>query len=115
MAKKTTTQAAATAAGQKIEEFAEDLGRVFGSAESKAAAWMNQRTTILEQLQAVRDKASGLIASLTGGNTAAGRGRARGRGKKGKRTVKLSAAGRAAISAAQKLRWAKYNAAKNKK
>jgi hypothetical protein len=108
------TQAAAAAAGHKIEEFAEDLGRIFGQAESKAAAWMNQRTAILEQLTAVRDKASGLIASLSGGNTAA-RGRSRGRGKQGKRTVKLSAAGRAAISAAQKLRWAKYNASKNKK
>jgi hypothetical protein len=117
MARKSTTQAAAAAAGQKIEEFAEDLGRIFGQAESKAAAWMNQRTTILDQLTQVRDKASGLIASLTGGNTAPRtRGRARGRaGKAGKRTVKLSAAGRAAISAAQKLRWAKYNAAKTKK
>lgn len=116
MAKKTTTQAAVVAAGHKIEEFAEDLGRIFGHAESKAAAWMNQRTTILEQLTAVRDKASGLIASLSGNTVTRRSGRTPGRvAKKGKRSVKLSAAGRAAISAAQKLRWAKYNAAKSKK
>ena len=72
MAKKTTTQAAVVAAGHKIEEFAEDLGRIFGHAESKAAAWMNQRTTILEQLTAVRDKASGLIASLSGNTVTRG-------------------------------------------
>jgi hypothetical protein len=113
MAKRSKPSAAAV--GQRIEAFAEDLGRIFGEAESKAAAWMNQRTTILEQLTAVRDKASGLINSLSGAS-AGGRGRGRKRAGGGrKRTVKLSAAGRAAISAAQKLRWAKYNAAKNAK
>jgi hypothetical protein len=114
MAKRSKPSAAAV--GQRIEAFAEDLGRIFGEAESKAAAWMNQRTTILEQLTAVRDKASGLINSLSGTSVGgrAGRGRKRAGGGR-KRTVKLSAAGRAAISAAQKLRWAKYNAAKNAK
>ena len=113
MAKRNKRSSASPAVGQRIEEFAEDLGRIFGQAESKATAWMNQRSTILEQLTAVRDKASGLIQSLTG--ESAGRGRGGRKGGRRKRSVKLSAAGRAAISAAQKLRWAKYNAAKSAK
>lgn len=103
---------------KKLLNFAEDLGRVLGAAEAKAHVWLNQRKSVVEQLSAIRDKANGLITTLSG--EAAGRGRraaARPAAKTAVRTVKrakrkLSAAARKAISDAQKARWAKHRAAK---
>jgi hypothetical protein len=50
----------------KLGDFAEDLGRVLGSARNKAESWMSQRTTIAEQLAKVRDTADKLLRDLTG-------------------------------------------------
>src|SRR5688572_10711965 len=59
MAKKT--------ASSNLESFAEDLGKVLGSAENKARDWLSQRKDIAKQLTAVRDKADELLRELTGG------------------------------------------------
>jgi hypothetical protein len=105
----------------KIEDFAEDLGRLLGSAQAKAEGWLGQRKQISTTLEGIRDTASNLLNQL--GHKAAsvaGRGGRRGRppgvsrdsdiaaaplGKRKRR--KLSAAARKAISDAQKARWAK--------
>jgi len=119
---------AMTAAENKIDEFAEDLGRLLGTARAKAEDWLGQRKAILEHLTGLRDTANGLIARLGGGGSsepAARRGRkpgrppgsaaTRGPGRpagtvKKKRTMSPEA--RARIAAAQRARWAKQK--KNK-
>jgi hypothetical protein len=122
-------------------EFAEDLGRLLGQAENKAKSWLSQRESVVAELTKIRDAASKYLNELATGGvglaSAVGRGRAsatgtvaggkrRGRppgsGKKrgpgrppGKRKG-ISPEGRAAISAAQKARWAAIRAkAKNTK
>jgi hypothetical protein len=130
LAKKRVEQATAASensqAEQAIVDFAEDLGRLLGTARSKAEGWLGQRQSVAEQLTQIRDTAAELLTKLTGGaaNRMAGmrRGR-RGRppgvsrnpeiapaplGKRKRR--KLSAAARKAISDAQKARWAKQRA-----
>ena len=120
------------AAEHKIEEFAEDLGKMLGHARTKAEGWMGQRQAIVKSLTELRDEATKLLSQL--GHDAAVAGR-RGRkavstavegirrkpgrpvgsknvGTKKKRT--MSAKARAAISAAQKARWAKQKAAAKK-
>ena len=106
-----------------IEGFAEDLGRLLGTAQAKAQGWIGQRHTIAKQLQQIRDTASGLLSELAG---AASSGRRRGRRAAGavaaagatgviRRKRRLSAKARKAISDAQKKRWAAVRAAKNAK
>jgi hypothetical protein len=108
------TVAGQTATEHKIEEFAEDLGRLLGSATKKAESWMEQRQQIVKRLTEVRDTASKLLTDL--GHEAANAVR-RGRPRKDeikyepapksrKQRRKMSAKARAAISAAQKKRWA---------
>jgi len=104
-----------------IEGFAEDLGRLLGTAQAKAQGWIGQRHTIAKQLQQIRDTAAGLLSELTGTSTDSGRRRGRRAGAVaaaiGGATVvhrkrKLSAKARKAISDAQKRRWAAVRAAK---
>jgi hypothetical protein len=136
MAKKTGksgTQADAPARTGRTEEklldFAEDLGRLLGTAQAKADGWLNQRTTIAEQLAQIRDTANQYLQQLTGGGAATtggavpggrkGRppgstnkrapGRPPGSGRKKKRT--MSAEARQKIAAAQRARWAKQKSA----
>src|SRR5580765_7384039 len=112
----------ASSSEQKIEAFAEDLGRILGTARAKADSWLGQRQAIVKQLTQLRDEASSLLSQLGHQAAAAGQrgrrvahafaegyqkrgpGRPKGFGKK-KRT--MSATARAAISRAQKKRWAK--------
>jgi hypothetical protein len=111
-------------AGAKIEEFAEDLGKVLGTARAKAEGWMGQRQQIVKSLTDLRDTASKLLADLgheagrvvrrgrravraTAEAARRGPGRPKGSGKK-KRT--MSAEARKAISDAQKKRWAAQKA-----
>jgi hypothetical protein len=116
---------------QKIEGFAEDLGRLLGTASRKAEGWLIERQAIVKHLTEVRDTASGLLTQL--GREAAfvdrlgrravkgvargiqrrGPGRPKRSGRKKKRT--MSAAARKAISEAQKKRWAVQKAAEKKK
>jgi hypothetical protein len=97
-----------------IGGFAEDLGRLLGTAQSRAQGWLGQRQTIARQLEQIRDTATGLLSQLAGG----------GRSRKNRvalpvsepvRRRKLSPAARKAISDAQKRRWAAVRAAKSKK
>ena len=100
---------------KSIEGFAEDLGRLLGTAQSKAQGWLGQRQTIAKQLVQIRDTASGLLAQLTG---ARGGRRSAVASVKPPRLVKkrkLSSAARKAISDAQKRRWAAVRASKSAK
>jgi hypothetical protein len=112
--------------GKAIEGFAEDLGRILGQARNKAESWLDQRKAIVKQLTQLRDEASKLLTDLGHAAPSAVRpGRPagsknvakpapappKGSGKK-KRT--MSAKARAAISAAQKARWAKLKAGAKK-
>lgn len=132
MAKQAQHGSDGTAVGnsRSVESFAEDLGKMLGHARSKAEGWLGQRQSIVKSLTQLRDEATKLLSELghrvqevpfprgrrgrpVGGTNAAGResGRPAGTVKK-KRT--MSAKARAAISAAQKARWAKQKAAAKK-
>lgn len=121
----------ATAVEAKIEEFAEDLGRLLGTARVRAENWIAQREQIAKHLQEIRDTANHLYVQLVGaGNSrvrAAGsprrerttpsatpsaeperaqRGPGRPRGSR-KRKRTLSPEARERIRQAQLKRWAK--------
>jgi hypothetical protein len=116
------------ATDSKIEDFAEELGRLLGTAEAKAKGWLGQREQIAKTLAGIRDTANGLLSQL--GEQASGVARAVARGRRGrppgsknkpgpgrpkgpgKKKRTMSAKARAAISAAQKKRWAKVKADK---
>jgi len=130
----------ASSSEQKIEAFAEDLGRILGTARAKADSWLGQRQAIVKQLTQLRDEASSLLNQLGHQAVAAGqrgrrvadsfvagyqkRGPGRPKGSKNRKGIiivsgkrrrrKMSAAARAKISAAQKRRWAKQKAAEQK-
>ncbi len=113
----------------KIVDFAEDLGRLLGTAQRKASEWMGQRKAVVQQLQEIRSTADELLRQLTDrAQSAVGiSGRQRGRpvgsssgqparrgrppGKK-KRT--MSAEARERIAAAQRRRWAKVKREREK-
>jgi hypothetical protein len=116
-------RAAPTSTGDsKLEDFAEDLGRLLGTARGKAENWLNQRQSIVKNLTDLRDTATKLLADL--GNQAQHSViRRRGRPRKNsvvgqiqpmpasrKRKRKLSAEARKRMSEAQKARWAKRKA-----
>src|SRR5436309_8427029 len=102
----------------KIEDFAEELGRLLGTAEAKARGWLGQRQQIAKSLEGIRDTATKLLTDLghqaqnvvrrgrrgrpPGSRNRRGPGRPPGPGRRGRR--KMSAAARAKISAAQKAR-----------
>jgi hypothetical protein len=118
MAKHSTK--ASKASGHKIEDFAEDLGRLLGNAQAKAQGWMGQRQAIAKHLAEIRDTASTLLADL-GQQTQRGLRRGKRAYVTAATTVtsvspqkkrKLSAKARKAISDAQKKRWAAVRAAK---
>jgi hypothetical protein len=101
-------------ATSRIEEFAEDLGRLLGTARAKAESWLGQRQNVAKQLEQIRDTAAGLLNQLTGVPERRRRGRARtpqrvvpmGTLPEKRPKRKLSAKARAAMSRAQKKRWA---------
>jgi hypothetical protein len=115
--------------------FAEDLGKLLGTAQAKASSWLDQRKAIATQLEQIRDTANEYLQRLVGGGRTAAprRGRppgsktrraqtakaggaqaAKADGRRGRRKGRMSAAGRAAISAAQKKRWAAIRKAKGR-
>jgi ElaB/YqjD/DUF883 family membrane-anchored ribosome-binding protein len=53
-----------TAAVEKIEEFADDLGQLLGHARGKAESWLAQRQSIVNNLTELRDTATRLLADL---------------------------------------------------
>jgi hypothetical protein len=60
---------------QEIEGFAEDLGKLLGSARAKADSWLGQRQMIVKNLEEVRDTATELLQQLRLGHRAAAAGR----------------------------------------
>jgi hypothetical protein len=119
-----------TTTEQKIEDFAEDLGRMLGSARAKAEGWLGQRQAIATHLADIRDTASKLLTDLgqqaqravrRGRPVGSGRGPGRprrGPGRlpgSGRKRRTMSAEARKAISEAQKKRWAAQKAAEKKK
>ena len=107
----------------RVEEFAEDLGHLLGTAKAKAQGWLGQRQNVAKQLEQIRDTATALLGQLGGTISRRGRRRARrspGKGAMGPRATasgasprrQLSAKAREAISRAQKKRWAKLRAEK---
>lgn len=64
-----------------VVNFAEDLGRILGTAQRKAEDWMNQRQAITEQLTQIRDTASKYLHQLTGGHASMAAAVRRGRGR----------------------------------
>ena len=123
MAKRQGTVAATE---HKIEDFAQDLGRMLGHARNKAEGWLAQRDAIVKNLTQLRDEATKLLGQLGhDAGAAAERGVRilRGRPPAPRALVvnklreapvrkrrKMSKAARARISAAQKARWAKVKA-----
>lgn len=115
MAKRGQQSAGKTEAA--IEGFAEDLGRILGTARGRADKWLQQRQTIAKNLEQIRDTATTLLTEL--GHQAQA---LTGRGKKKvhapapvsrRKRRKLSAKARRAISEAQKARWAKLRKKEN--
>ena len=104
-----------------LEGFAEDLGKLLGTAQAKAEGWLNQRQTIAKQLAGIRDTASSLLQQLAGSGARTGAAVRRGvrRAQSAaaaatgprRRRRRLSAKARKAISEAQKRRWAARKAA----
>jgi hypothetical protein len=111
----------------KIDDFAEELGKLLGTAKAKAEGWLGQRTQIAKSLERIRDTASKLLSDL--GHQAqriARKGRAVGAARRSPvqrsasgspplKRRKMSAAARAKISAAQKARWARLKGVEKKK
>jgi len=56
-----------------LEEIASEVGRLFGTTESHARKWLEQRQNLLEALSTVRDKANNLMAELGAGGTSSKR------------------------------------------
>ncbi len=113
-------------------DFAEDLGRLLGTAQAKASNWLNERKSVIEELTQLRDTASQLLGELTGSAASPGssrggarRGRppgsqngrattrtARSSGKGGRR--QMSAAARKEVSERMRRYWAERRKAKAK-
>jgi hypothetical protein len=47
-----------------LEEIASEVGRLFGTTETHARKWLEQRQTLLEALSTVRDRANNLMTEL---------------------------------------------------
>ena len=127
MAKRQGTIAATE---HRIEDFAEDLGKMLGHARNKAEGWLGQRDAIVKNLTQLRDEATKLLAQLGhDASTCGGTWRSHSSGSSTasralvvnklreapvRKRRKMSKAARAKISAAQKARWAKQKAAAKK-
>ncbi len=108
--------------GERWEAFAEDLGRLLGTARAKADTWLSQREQIAKQLADIRDTASRLLGDLGRQAQTAMRGRRAGAASAAsgatpvrRRRRRMSAAARARIAEAQRQRWARQKAAAAKK
>jgi len=110
-----------------LEEISAEVGRLFGTTETHARKWLEQRKTLLEALGTVRDKASSLMSQLGGDNSFPWPGAKRKRGRPAKATAagpltdtprkrkgrrKISDETRAKMKAAAKKRWAKKKTSK---
>ena len=110
-----------------VMDWAEDLGRLLGTAETKAKGWIDQRKAVSQQLEGIRDTASRLLEQISGSSVAAlalipRKGRPPGRAnatasptptsprtpaRAMARKGGMSPEGRARVAEAQRARWAK--------
>jgi len=90
---------------QTIETIASEVGRIFGTTEAHARRWLAQRKQLVQALGAVRDRASSLIAELSGAPIDGIPVIQPGMRESRKRRV-ISAQTRAKMVAAAKKRWA---------
>jgi hypothetical protein len=121
----TTSASVATADAmeQRVVAFAEQLGRIAGTIQARAEAWMD-RELLKKQIASVRDGAADLLEQLAGGATkaskkkpaaAAARGETKGRsggvvdapGKKHRKPMPTDPGANIADSQAAKMRTAK--------
>lgn len=79
-----------------VVDFAEDLGRLLGTAQAKASNWLNQRKNVIDELTQLRDTANQLLRDLTGGESSLASGT---RGRRGRRAAANGASGGAASTA----------------
>src|SRR5262245_14468788 len=112
----------------RVEAFAEDLGRLLGTARTKAEGWMNQRKEIIQHLSDIRDTATRLLGDLgqqaervvrrgrpAGSTNAAARAEFAAQPvSRRRRRRKMSAEARARIAEAQRKRWAAQKAGEKK-
>jgi hypothetical protein len=94
-----------------IQTWADDLGRILGTARAKANSWLNQRQEIAKHLMGIRDTATHLLAQL-GNDTRRAANRVAVAALSTSVTPvrkrrRMSKAARAKIAAAQRARWAK--------
>ncbi len=121
MAKRITSEGEKVLSPQ-VEAFAEDLGRLLGTAQAKAQGWLNQRQDIVKHLVGVRDTATKLLTELghqaertvRRGRPAKGAGPSAPAPQSKRKRRKMSAAARKLISEAQKARWAAVRAGRKK-
>jgi hypothetical protein len=108
-------------AEDRVEAFAEELGRVLETAQARAQDWLKQRNTIAKTLEGIRDTAVKLLQQLGRDTRPFGEPgrrsmRARsGRKRFGRTPRVMSADARERIRQAQLKRWAKQKAAEKKK
>jgi hypothetical protein len=128
---KRITRTSESAAERQIMNIAEGLGTFLGQVEAQWNAWRGEREQVVKSLTEIRDRATKLLAEV-GDAVQSGVTQERRRGRPSSSTNRpqvkatpapqkkkkggLSPEGRAAISAAQKARWAAMKAkAKNSK
>jgi hypothetical protein len=80
-----------TNASKTMVDFAEDLGRLLGTAQAKASNWLSQRKDVIDELTQLRDTANQLLSDLTGSTAGAARGARRGERKTSNGTASRSA------------------------
>jgi hypothetical protein len=112
-----------------LEQISAEVGRLFGTTESHARRWLDQRRTLLQALGTVRDKASALMTELGADNrfpfTGARRKRGRqtravpalpltDRPRKRRGRRKISDQTRAKMRAAAQKRWSTKRAGRSK-
>jgi hypothetical protein len=117
MAKRTSGARSSEAGATRVAGFAEDLGRILGTAQARASAWLNQRQQISKQLTQVRDTAERLLREIAGSGAGGGRRGRRpstavvaGEAPPVRRRRRISAAARRKMSEAAKRRWAAIKA-----
>jgi hypothetical protein len=97
--------------------FAEDLGKILGTAQQKASTWLSDRQEITKQLRQVRDAAERLLQDIAGEGTtmvAAVEG-AQTDQQPIRRRRRLSPEGRRRIVEAARKRWAAVRATQEPK
>ncbi|MGE3276695.1 MAG: hypothetical protein AB7O67_16405 [Vicinamibacterales bacterium] len=61
--------------GDSLVGFAEELGRLLGTAERRATDWLAQRKAVTDSLRTIRNRADALLEQLGDAAEAVGRGR----------------------------------------